>query len=287
MGKRRWKDRKDGRYLYDADPMHKFMPFLMPKRTECEVFLKETIDITETLRYLESKKADPGNRITLFSILMSTLVRTMAIRPDLNNFIAGHRLYKRNRIEIGFVVKREFTDTGTETVARIDFEPSSTIFEITDKLYDYVNNVRSSGASADKTVNTLTSIPRSMTKMFMAFLRFLNYFGKVPKSLIDSDPNYASAFVANMGSLQANAPFHHLNNWGTSSLFITIGAAEDRVLAVNNEMAIRRCIDIAFTVDERIADGFYFARSVKVMKEILSDPSVLERPFETNGDPNE
>jgi len=172
-------------------------------------------------------------------------------------------------------------------VARIDFEPSSTISEITDRLYDHVESTRSSGASADKTISTLTKIPRSFTKMFIALLRFLNYFGKVPKSLIDSDPNYASAFVANMGSLQANAPFHHLNNWGTSSLFITIGAIEDRVLAIDNEMAIRKCADLAFTVDERIADGFYFAKSIKLMKEILSDPWVLERPFEENSDPNE
>jgi pyruvate/2-oxoglutarate dehydrogenase complex dihydrolipoamide acyltransferase (E2) component len=287
MGKRRWKDRKDGRYLYDTDPMHKIMPFLMPKRTECEVFLKETIDITEILKYLEEKKAVPGNRITMFSVLMSTVVRTMAMRPALNNFIVGHRLYRRNKIDIGFVVKKEFNDTGVETVARIEFEPSMTIFEITDKLYDHVDTVRSSGAGVDKIIKTLTSLPRSFTKIAIAFLRLLSYFGKVPKDIVDSDPNHTSAFVANMGSLQADAPFHHLNNWGTNSLFITIGTAEDRVLVIDNEITIRKCVDLAFTVDERIADGFYFARSVKVMKEILSDPSVLERPFEVNSDPNE
>jgi len=287
MGKKRWKDRKDGRYLYDADPMHKFMPFLMPKRTECEVFLKEAIDLTNALKYLEEKKAIPGNRVTLFSLFMSTLVRMMAMRPELNNFIAGYRLYRRERIDIGFVIKKEFSDSGGEATIRVDFPPSSTIFEITDRLYDRVEQTRSSGSSADKTIRKLTRIPRSFTRMFMALLRFLNYHGWVPKDLVDSDPNFASAFVANMGSIKGNAPFHHLNNWGTGSLFITIGAMEDRAIVIDNEVVIRKCVDLAFTVDERIADGFYFMKSINLMKEILSEPSVLEVPLETNGDANE
>jgi pyruvate/2-oxoglutarate dehydrogenase complex dihydrolipoamide acyltransferase (E2) component len=280
MGKKRWKDRKDGRYLYDADPMHKLMPFLMPKRTECEVFLKETIDATNILEYLECKKATEGNRITLFSLLMSTLIRTFAMRPDLNNFIAGHRLYRRNKIDIGFVVKKEFSDAGQETVVRLAFDPSLTVSEVSEKLYSHVEGFRSSElAGADKTVRTFSKLPRFLTKFLISVLRFLNYFGQVPKGLIESDPNFASAFVANMGSLKANAPFHHLNNWGTSSVFITIGTIEDRICVINGEAEIRKCFDLAFTVDERIADGFYFARSIQIMREILTDPTRLEIPF--------
>jgi hypothetical protein len=280
MGKKRWKDRKDGRYLYDADPMHKFMPYLMPKRTECEVFLREGMDATKILEYLEDKKRMDGNKITLFSLLMSTLVRTFAIRPDLNNFIAGHRLYRRNKIDIGFIVKREFTDAGSETMVRMTFDPSMTINEVSEKLYAHIDEFRSlESAGADNIVRKFSKLPRFMTKSAIAFLRFLNYFGWVPKGLIESDPNFASAFVTNMGSLKANAPFHHLNNWGTGSVFISIGAIEDRVCVINGEMEIRKCFDLAFTVDERIADGYYFIRSIQVMKEILSDPVCLERPF--------
>jgi pyruvate/2-oxoglutarate dehydrogenase complex dihydrolipoamide acyltransferase (E2) component len=256
----------------------------MPKRTECEVFLRESIDMTNALSYLEERKRAEGNSVTLFSLLMSTLVRTFAVRPDLNNFITGHRLYRRKKIDIGFVVKKEFTDEGAETVVRIAFDPSLTVFEISDKLYSHVNTFRSSdSAGADRTVERLSKLPRPLTKMFMAFLRFLNYYGRVPKSLIDSDPNFASAFVANLGSLKANAPFHHLNNWGTGSLFITIGAIEEKVCVINGGMEVRKCIDLAFTVDERIADGYYFAKSIKVMKDILSDPSTLETPFAPEG----
>ena len=282
MAKKRWKDRKDGKYLYDADPMHKVMPFLMPKRTECEVFLKESIDVTEALRYLEEQKGIAGNRVTLFSLFMATLVRTVAMRPALNNFIAGHRLYRRRKIDIGFVVKKEFSDKGAETVVRLSFPPSFTIREVTERIYDHVEKFRTAeSAGADGTVRTLSKLPRMITRMFIGLLRFLNYYGWVPKSLIDSDPNFATAFVANLGSLKAAAPFHHLNNWGTNSLFITIGAIEERPCVIDGKIVIRKFIDLAFTVDERIADGFYFAKSIKVMRDILSDPASLETPLDT------
>ncbi|MCL1983988.1 MAG: 2-oxo acid dehydrogenase subunit E2 [Methanomassiliicoccaceae archaeon] len=280
MGRKRRKDRRDGYYLYDADPMHKLMPYLMPKRTECEVFLRESVDISSVLEYLERRKAVEGNNVTLFSLLMAALVRTFALRPDLNNFIAGHRLYRRHSIDIGFVVKKEFSDAGAETVIRMAFDPSMTIFEISERLYGKVNEFRASeNSGADGTIKKFSRYPRFLLKFVLAFLRFLNYYGKVPKDLIVSDPNFASAFVANMGSLKANAPFHHLNNWGTGSLFIAIGAIDDKVCALDGEVCVRKCIDLAFTVDERIADGYYFMRSVRTVKEILADPAVLERPF--------
>jgi len=167
-------------------------------------------------------------------------------------------------------------------VMRATFHPSSTVTEVSDRIYDKVEKYREHGnVSTDKTIRTLTRLPRPLTKFTISILRFLNYYGKVPSSLIDSDPNFATAFVANMGSLKAGAPFHHLNNWGTNSLFITIGAIEERPCVVNDEVVIRKFIDIAFTVDERIADGFYFAKSIKVMRDILSDPASLERPLET------
>jgi len=288
MGKKRWKDRKDGYYLYDADPMHKLMPYLFPKRTDAEVFLRETIDATDLLKYLEERKKIEGNSVTLFSILMSTLVRTYAMRPALNNFIVGYRMYRRHKIDIGFVVKKELSDKGAETVVRIAFDPSWTVEQISERMYSHVREFRNAdSAGADRTVEKLSRRPRFFLRMFVAFLRFLNYHGKVPKSLIDSDPSFASAFVANMGSIKGNAPFHHLNNWGTNSVFVTIGEIEDKPFAVDGNVEVRKCLDLSFTVDERIADGYYFMKSIRVMKEILSNPATLEIPFTEASEINE
>ena len=33
------------------------------------------------------------------------------------------------------------------------------------------------------------------------------------------------------------------------------------------------------TLDERIGDGFYFARSLKLIKYIFAHPELLEKPF--------
>jgi len=42
---------------------------------------------------------------------------------------------------------------------------------------------------------------------------------------------------------------------------------------------IRDVIDIGATLDERIADGFYFARSLRLIKHICTHPELLEKPL--------
>jgi hypothetical protein len=42
---------------------------------------------------------------------------------------------------------------------------------------------------------------------------------------------------------------------------------------------MRDVIDIGATLDERIADGFYFARSLKLIKYIFANPEMLDKPL--------
>ena len=42
---------------------------------------------------------------------------------------------------------------------------------------------------------------------------------------------------------------------------------------------MRMSIDLGLTVDERIADGYYFSRSVRLMRHLLENPELLEQPL--------
>ena len=50
--KRKWGDRRDGRWV-KAPGLQTVMAYLMPKRTDCEVYLNDKLDATELLQYLE------------------------------------------------------------------------------------------------------------------------------------------------------------------------------------------------------------------------------------------
>lgn len=277
--KRRRGDRKDGVLLRDVDSYHKIMPFLMPRRTECEVFFCESIDMTNLLAYIELKKSE-GSNITLFSVFVATAVRTATIRPALNRFICGQRMYERKTVDVGFIAKKYFGDEAEESAIKIPFEKGADIFEVTDKIYSQVHGVREGGSvGSDGVVEKVAKLPRFMKRFIARFLRFLNYYGKVPESISSSDPNFSSIFISNMGSIQAGAPFHHLNEWGTNSVFLCIGKMYEKLCMEDGKVVSRQYIDFAFTVDERISDGYYFARTLDVFREIILNPEVLEKPF--------
>lgn len=279
--KRRRGDRRDGVFLRNIDNYHKIMPFLMPRRTDNEVFFCESIDVTNLLAYIEKKKSMEGNEITLFSTFVAAIVRTAAIRPSLNRFICGHRLYERKTADIGLVAKKYYGDDAEEAVMNISFDLDVDIYKVTEEIYSQIKGVKKGeSVESDGIVGTLAKCPRFINRFIFKFLKFLNYYGKVPESLTSMDPNFSSVFISNMGSIQAGAPFHHLNEWGTNSVFLCIGKIYDKLCMVDGKVETRPHIDFAFTLDERIADGYYFARTLEVFEEILQNPESLERSHE-------
>jgi hypothetical protein len=116
--------------------------------------------------------------------------------------------------------------------------------------------------------------------LFVRIVRILDFWGINPKALTDGDPNYTTILCSNLGSIQCPAVYHHLSNYGTNSIIVTIGTLhKEEVLMPDGHKEIRDVIDIGATLDERIADGFYFARSLKLIKYIFSHPELLDRPL--------
>ena len=114
--------------------------------------------------------------------------------------------------------------------------------------------------------------------IFMAFMRFADNHGLMPKSFSRVDTNYAPVLLSNLGSIKCDAVYHHLNNFGTNGIVITIGEIhKELVLDSENQQTVRDIVNIGVTLDERIADGFYFARSLKLVKHLFRNPVLLDK----------
>ena len=88
MEKRKWGDRRDGKWLRDIDSMHIVMPFLYKNRCDNEAFISQTIDITELCKYIEEKnKGDVVIPYTVFHALIAAFCKTLVLRPEMNRFI--------------------------------------------------------------------------------------------------------------------------------------------------------------------------------------------------------
>lgn len=280
--RRRLSDRSDGRLVRRVDPFLRFFPFVMKGRNDSAIYYTQQVDATALLAYLEDKNRSSDCKITVFHAVLAAMVKTINERPLLNRFIVGRRLYQRNSIDIAFIVKREFSDKSQEEVVRFTFDEADTIDTIARKINGEVRKVRNAPETSRGAIHILEAflhLPRILLMAFIKLLEFMDFFGILPKSLIGVDPMHTTGFVSNLGSIRTDAPYHHLYEWGTTSIFAVMGVIhKEPVVMPDDTIQVRNVMNIGFTLDERIGDGFYYAKSIRRMTDMLEDPSQLEIP---------
>ena len=276
--KRRWGDRIDATLVRDNDPLHFFMPYLYPNRADNEAVLQEEVDLTALNAFLaEKNKGRTTDKYTLMHAVCTALVRTITLRPKLNYFIKGNRLYHRNDISLSFVVKKQFADNGKEALAFRKFGPETTIDTLHQTIMEEIHDCRSDKLdNSTAGMELFTHLPRWLMRIAMRILFLLDYYGRVPQSLIKADPNYSTVLISNLGSIKLNANYHHLSNWGTCSLFLVIGEKHMApIFQPDGSYEMHEVVNLSITLDERIADGYYYAKSIQIFKHLLQHPELL------------
>ena len=277
---RKWGDRYDAYRIKDIDGVHFYMAYLMPKRTQAEVYINEKLDVTELLEYIKEKNASGERKVTMFHCVIAAVARTIKMRPLLNRYISGKRYYMRHDISMGFTIKKQFTDHAEESLMIYRPKDDENVCAITDKLCPQVKEAKreDKGQSVDDILNIVKKLPKFIMHIFMAFMRFADNHGLMPKAFSSVDTNYVTVLLSNLGSIKCDAVYHHLNNFGTNGIVITIGEIHKELLPdETGQTSVRDVMNIGVTLDERIADGFYFARSLKLIKHLFKNPELLDK----------
>ena len=280
MAKRKFGDRKDARWVKETPPLQVVMAHLFPNRADNEAYLQDELDITELVPYLEEVNAShPEYKTTVFHAIIFAVTKMIYERPKMNYFIQGRRMFERNEISAGFVARRRFVDHSEEALMFFTPKDDDTLHSLSYKISGEVHEMRKSEHATggiDKVLEALASLPRFLLMLIVKIARILDFWGILPKALMDGDPNYSSVFLTNLGSVKCPSVYHHLNNYGTNSFMLAVGVIHDavRVMPDGSEQ-VRKVVDIGCTVDERIADGFYFARSLKLVKHMMLHPELL------------
>lgn len=275
-------DRKDGKLLRDLDSLHFITPIIYPNRCDNEAFISEQIDLTRTNEYLDKKNAEnPEYRYNLFQVVVAALLKTVTLRPKMNRFIANSNVYQRNDVSAAFVVKKQFADNGAEALAFIHTNGSDTIDSIHNELFRQITECRSDKTDAStESMDVFNRMPRALAKLLVKEVCVLDRYGLVPQSLIASDPYYASVVISNLGSIGLHSGYHHLTNWGTNSIFCALGEKKERYFKNSDgEQELRDSIDLGLTIDERIADGYYYSKTVRLLRKLIENPELLELPL--------
>jgi pyruvate/2-oxoglutarate dehydrogenase complex dihydrolipoamide acyltransferase (E2) component len=272
--------RNDGVRLKKLPGFRKMFPYLMRTRTESLVYFSKRLAVAPTMSWLDRTNARRDKKLSFFYVVLAAGVRTLALRPEVNRFVAGRRIYQRRTIDLSFIVKRELTEEASEITLKLSFDPRSTIDEVAQRVRDAIGSARESATSWDeKLTNLITSMPRPLTRLAVAAVQFLDYHGWLPASFIRDDSLHTSAFLANLGSIGLDAAFHHLYEWGNASVFVVVGRLKKEP-AVNErvELEVADVVDMNFTGDERITDGVYFSRTMDLFLDLIKNPERLETP---------
>ena len=283
--KKRWGDKKDARYIRDVSGLTTIMMHIMPQRTESEVYLADKVDATELMKFIEKKNAEHENyKTTIFHCFVLAVAKMIHERPKMNRYIQGRRMYERDEITLNFMAKRRFADDAEESFMSITPKGTDTIDDISHKIYGDLKEMRKSEHSTggmDAVLDKFAKIPRLLLMFIVRVIRWLDFWGMVPKGLKDGDSNYSTVLLSNLGSIKGPAVYHHLNNYGTNSIMITVGTLhKEEIVMPDGHKEVRDVCDFGATIDERIGDGFYFVRSLNLVKYIFAHPEILDQPFD-------
>lgn len=282
---KKWGDRKDGVWLRDLPAMNQIMPPLMPNRADNEAYISVDIDLRPLDAYLE--KVNGGrteDKYTYFHLISAAIAKAFVLRPRMNRFICNNRIYQRKNVTVAFVVKKKFEDKSEEGLAFLEYGNAETLESYHGKIMEVIHQTRredvkdtSSGA-----MDILIKLPHFITVGIVKMIRFIDKFGWAPDALIGTDPNHAAVFLSNLGSIGLECGYHHLVNWGTNSCFVVVGKKYMKMdYDKQGNGDLHEVIPLGITLDERIADGYYYSGTVALVKELLAHPELLEMPANT------
>lgn len=277
--KRRFGDRYDGRRLRSLDSFYRLIPFIMRYRSDSQNFFEDKIEISHTEAFLRKLKKNSGTSIGMLHVLVAAMVRTIALRPALNRFIAGQKIYARNEILVSLAIKKELTVDSPETTIKCSFEPTDTLSVIAEKMNALIaeNKVPDTKNDTDKLAHLLMLCPGFLLKFIVFFLRSLDYIGCMPRIINKLSPFHTSFFITDLGSLGIKPIHHHLYDFGTTSIFVAFGVKlKEREIDSNNNYVERKYITMKVVTDERTVDGHYYASAFKLFRSLVQHPERLE-----------
>lgn len=257
---------------------------LKPNRSENEVYINRDMDVTNLVCYIEEKKAE-GIRYTYFQAFLAAIGKVIYNRPKLNRFVSNRHMYEHNDVILSFVAKVALDDHSEELMMTIGIDPADTIETVVAKIHTRVEQLRANAMEkkgANSAIDVLAKLPNPIRVPIMWFFKLIAKKGLLPASLAKDNIYYSSMIVSNLGSIRCGAIYHNLASFGTCSSLASMGEINPVTeTAPDGTLTTRQVCDFGITLDERIGDGYYFAKSAKMIEYVLAHPHLLEEPANT------
>jgi len=277
-----WGDRSDGRRVRTLPPISYVTPYIMPNRNGASNQIHNVVEITNLEKYVQQKRQEGLTGFGTTHVLIAAYIRCVAMYPAMNRFLSGQRVYTRDRdIQFSMTIKKEMTTDAPDTCIKLHFDPADTVYDVYSKFSAAVEEVKNTPLNndLDQVAKLLAYIPGVLLKLVVWLLKTADYFGLLPKFLLEVSPFHASVYFTSMGSLGIPAIIHHLYDFGNVPAFCAFGRKYRKVeLNADGQPVTKRYMDFGFNLDERTVDGFYYASVLKTFNRLLQHPERLDTP---------
>lgn len=264
--------RSDGTPVAGLPAVRRIMPYLMRTKAESVVLHDVVYDLSRARPWLKAYNRSHADRATLFHLFAYACTRALHLRPDLNRFVSGGRIYRRHEVSFAFVAKEEMNDGAALVTIKVPVPPDDPFPEFVRRMTAAVARGRAGSRGIDREVSLVVRLPDPVIRLAVWLARALDAWNLLPAAFTRDDPMYASVFLANLGSAGVSDAYHHLFEYGTTAIFGTLSAAARMPFVEGNAVVVREGVTVRFTFDERINDGFYAARSLALARRIVEDP---------------
>lgn len=282
--KKRFGDRHDSRRIRDINGMTQIMIDLKPDRCDSDVYINQKMDVTNLVKYVEEKKKTNQN-LTYFHAFVTAIAMTIYNRPKLNRFVADRHMYEHDEVVISFVAKVSFEDKSEEMMIMVPVKSDDNIDTISKDISNKVKSLRNKTnkkEGANKAIDFLGKLPNIIRVPLLGILKWCDKKGKLPQSLVKDNLYYSSIIVSNLGAIKCGAIYHNITNFGTCSSLATMGEIKtEEYYDENDKKQKRKICEFGVNLDERIADGYYFAKSLKLVQYLFDNPQLLEEKAST------
>lgn len=271
--------RPDGKVEKNIDPIVRITPHIMPRRYDAQVFVKRTVNYDIIKEFLK-KKREEGIRLTHMDVIIAAYIKLLKNRPELNRFVVNRKIYQRNEITVSLaILKDKVDDQINETTIKVKFSPDDNIFDVSRKMNEEIAKNRNAEEKnfTDILARFFLAIPL-IPGVLIGFIKLLDKVGLLPKFILDALPFHTSLFITNMASIRMGYVYHHLYDFGTTSIFISIGQKETKLdIDKDNNIVKKSELPLGIVIDERICSGAIYSLGFNEFDRILKNPECLEK----------
>ena len=277
--------RSDGKKVKGMNIIDKAGPFFMPQRIDAVNYTTVKVKCNSIDEFI-AKERRLGNSYSYMHIIIAMLVRVLYTRPKLNRFIMRGTTYQRNTISISLDIKKKLEDEGESVTLKFYFTGRESIAEVKKIVDEEIAKNLQVGEvhQTTKVASKFCALPDFLFRWAMGIVNFLDKRGMLPKSIIKASPFHTSCFLTNLKSIKLNYVYHHLYNFGTTTIFVAMGKEQIEPWVENNkELTLAKVLSLGMSLDERVADGLYMGKSLKLCKDILSNLDILNDSLPDDG----